>query len=332
MSFDPTTFLLSTWGKRLQVAVLLSTVALLYWAPDSLAPRLLAAAVLAATSLPQLRNSSLRQRLAFAAFLLSLPLLFFSASAPVGLLAMLVAGFLMLRPPVVLPSNVAELGEGGIRDRSRHRWIAFHDIEKVDYDDPKLELRGKGNKRLAAWSQPHEALPMLRELEAGVHAARSASDPLQLGRGELTTEAWLSSLDRRFRGDSQYRCPAIAADQLAGALGNTANRCDVRAGAAFALLASDPAAGTAIVRNLLNASSPPLLSAVCAMLSPGIADDESLAEARRYLTREERAAIDSFAKRSARPRFRVAIEPPADEAVEIEAEAGASPHASERRV
>ncbi len=195
-----------------------------------------------------------------------------------------------------------------------------------------LELRGKGNKRLAAWSELYEALPMLRELEAGVHAARSASDPLQLGRGEQTTEAWLSGLDRRFRGDTQYRCPAVATDQLAGVLANTANRCDVRAGAAFALLAGDPAAGAAVVRPLLNAGSPPLLSAVCAMLSPGIVDDESLVEARRYLTREARSAIDSFAKRSERPRFRVAEDPPADDVVEVEADSEASPHASERRV
>lgn len=332
MRLAATSFLLSAWGKRLQAAAFLFTLALLYWEPDSIAPRLLAAAVLAVAGLPQLRHSTLRQRLAFAAFLVSLPLLFFTASAPVGLLAMLVAGFLVLRPPVVLPSNVAELGEGGIRDRHRHRWIAFHDIEKVEYDDPKLELKGKANKRLAAWSQPHEALPMLHEMEAGVHAARSASDPLQLGRSELTTEAWLSGLDRRFRCDTQYRSPAVAAELLAGVLGNTANRSDVRAGAAFALLASDPAAGAAIVRPLLNASSPPLLSAVCAMLSPGILDDENLSEARRYLTREERSAIESFAKRSARPRFRVAVEPSTDEAVEIEAEAEASPHASERRV
>jgi len=318
---------LSLWRRRLEPAAAMIGLLMACWDPTRTAGLLLLGAIATLTRLPKLREATPREKLATASFLVGLLLLFLPVTEPIGLLLMLSSLLVRLRPPVALALVTMDVGEDGVWERRSKRWIPFHAIEKVVYDEPVIELIGKGGKRLAAWCQPQNALPMLRELESGVHAARQASDPLRLGRGEMTTEAWLSDLECRFRGAQQYRRQALSIGPLVSALGDKRNRADVRAGAAFVLLSAYPQEGLQLVRSRLSDNSAPLLIAVASLLSPGIVDDECLSEARHYLSPDERAAIESLAGRRARRRCRVAVDLPAGEPAQIDTGSDAGPDA-----
>lgn len=184
--------------------------------------------------------------------------------------------------------------EGGLRLRRPFglgsRYVPFSQIARLEIEGDDLVARDATGKRVMRRREPATAL--LTEGFAQIDAAVAAQQhpSTELGRGARTIEQWLADLDQRLRAASAgpYRGQPWDWDRTVELFRNERNPTDVRAGAAWALLASGDRAHRAMVLAALQPSLPPLVAAVCALAEAG-ADFEPLArQTLAFLPRADR--------------------------------------------
>ncbi len=190
---------------------------------------------------------------------------------------------------------------GGLRWRRglRRGYLAFSRIATANVErglwGPRLVLAGHDRKRMLTLRTPAPGDDLRHVLQ---HVAPTCPSPAAaaVGRDGSSVRDWLARLDARARAASAhgaYRDPSLDLVALAEVVADPRADVELRAGAAYVLVASGDGEARTRVASALRSGCPPLVVAMAARASrggPRVVADAELEDALEFLDEGERAA------------------------------------------